>query len=148
MLTPATVGAGGGVFWQADYTGGAVAVTFLGTYTSTKNCLADGYTVELFITPSTWAVAPQYNYSIPASFGNTYFLAGGVSMLPQSSSPYIYVQFDPVFHYYPNYGDWNIAIISNPSGSSPSVSPCPSPNAGSGYCGWTGYGTNIVAQTE
>jgi len=95
----------GAVFWQANYTGENVTISFLGTYTNSLGVAADGYFVYLFITPSTWAVAPQYNYSVPSIVW--YASCLGATIFPQSSSPYIFVHYDP------GWRCWHAAIVSN-----------------------------------
>ena len=69
----------------------------------------------------------------------------GVVILPQSSTPYIVVQWDPDWqagYWRPGAtGQWNVWIVSNPNGTNPIVAPSPSPNLDHEYAGWGGIGT-------
>jgi hypothetical protein len=88
-----------------------------------------------------WGMSPNYNYSIP------YYLSPIESevILPQSSTPYIVVQWNPLLHTTVTMngttGQWNVWIVNNTNGNNPSVGPSPSPNLGFGYAGWEGIGT-------
>jgi hypothetical protein len=139
------------MFWSESYSGGSVTITLVGTLSTGSSRVADGYGIYLFLKPTKWDVSPKYNYSIsyistPAWRGTSYPspIEGDV-ILPQSSTPYIVVQWDPYWQI--GYttsgatGQWNVWIVSNPNGNNPSVSPSPSPNLGSGYAGWDGIGT-------
>jgi hypothetical protein len=158
-LAPAAPPSGwtsGAMFWSETYSGGVVKITFIGTYTGTVSPTADGFVIYLFLKPTKWSISPQYNYSIPynSTVGEgwlTYAPAypsptGGDVILPQSSTPYIVVQWDPLWQF-AGYtqsgatGQWNVYIVSNPSGNNASITPNPSPNLGSGYAGWDGIGT-------
>jgi hypothetical protein len=145
----------GAMFWSETYSGGVVKITFIGTFSNGPSPVADGYEIYLFLTPTTWGVSPKYNYSIPYnSVAGEGWLTyappypspvGGDVIFPQSSTPYIMVQWDPWWQF--GYstsgatGQWNVYIMSNPSGNNPSVSPSPSPNLGWPYAGWDGIGT-------
>jgi hypothetical protein len=158
-LVPAQQNVAGAMFWSEAYSGGPVKITIIGTYSSGSSRVADGYEIYLFLNPTTWGVSPNYNYSIPytSTAGNGWATpimlypspVEGDVILPQSSTPYIVVQWDPIWQF-AGYtqsgatGQWNVWIVSNPGGtwlfSNPSVSPSPSPN-GVGSAGWDGIGT-------
>jgi len=150
-LVPAQKLFAGAMFWSETYSGGLVKITIIGTFSNGPSPFADGFEIYLFLTPTTWGVSPKYNYSIsyistPAWEGLTYPSAvEGDVILPQSSTPYIMVQWDPWWQF--GYstsgatGQWDVLIVSNPSGNNPSVTPNPSPSLGSGYAGWDGIGT-------
>jgi len=126
----------------------------VGTFSSGSFASPDGFVIYLFLPSSlTWGVSPTYNYSISyisaagAGWGGDSYpspIQGNV-IFPQSSTPYIVVQWDPVWQTAAftsgATGQWNVFIVSNPSGNNPSVTPNPSPNLGSPYAGWDGIGT-------
>jgi hypothetical protein len=150
--------ASGAMFWSETYSGGLVKITFIGTQTT----MGDGFIIYLFLKPTKWAVSPNYNYTIPynstAGEGWITYPPGYPSRVeadviyPQSSTPYIVVQWDP-FWQFEGYtqsgatGQWNVWIVSNPSGNNASITPNPSPNLsgytgiGLPYAGWDGIGT-------
>jgi hypothetical protein len=147
-LTPAQESASGAMFWQAYYLGSNVTVTLIGTYSSGSSPVADGFVFYLFMEPTIWGVEPQYNYSIIYTF--TYKVRdnpplGGCVVLPQSSEPYLVVQWDPYWQYSlfssKATGPWNVWIVNNSNGVNASIYPNPSPSLGSGYAGWDGIGT-------
>ncbi|PVU72672.1 hypothetical protein DDW08_01325 [Vulcanisaeta sp. SCGC AB-777_J10] len=151
-LVPAQSTSAGAMFWSETYSGGSVTITLVGTFSTGSSPVADGYEIYLFLTPTRWGVSPKYNYSIsyistPAWRGTVYpSPVEGDVILPQSSTPYIVVQWDPWWQtgsgsYSGATGQWNVWIVSNTNGNNPSVSPSPSPNLGSGYAGWGGIGT-------
>ena len=162
MIVPYQEVSAGAMFWSETYSGGVVKITFIGTYTGTVSPTADGFVIYLFLKPTKWSISPQYNYSIPynSTVGEgwlTYAPAypsptGGDVILPQSSTPYIVVQWDPLWQF-AGYtqsgatGQWNVYIVSNPSGNNASITPNPSPNLsgyssiGAPYAGWDGIGT-------
>ncbi|MDT7900272.1 MAG: hypothetical protein RQ879_07105, partial [Sulfolobales archaeon] len=141
----------GAIFWSEAYSGGPVKITIIGTYSSYHIYPADGYTIYLFLTPTMWGISPQYNYSIPfaSTFTPTTSIVAspiqGQIMMPQSSTPYIIVQWQPFWQERGTCpgatGQWNIYIVSNPSGNNPSISPSPSPDLGQPFAGWDGIGT-------
>jgi len=141
------------MFWSKTYSGGPVKITIIGTFSNGPSPVADGYEIYLFLTPTTWGVSPNYNYTIPynSTAGEgwlTYvpshpsYVEGDV-MMPQSSTPYIMVQWDPWWQFGSSgaTGQWNVWIVNNTNGNNPSVTPSPSPSLGSGYAGWDGIGT-------
>jgi hypothetical protein len=150
--------ASGAMFWSETYSGGLVKITIIGTQTTMGN----GFIIYLFLKPTKWAVSPQYNYTIPynstAGEGWLIYAPSYPSRVeadviyPQSSTPYIVVQWDPVWQF-AGYtqsgatGQWNVWIVSNPSGNNASITPNPSPNLsgyssiGAPYAGWDGIGT-------
>jgi len=167
-LVPAQYNSAGAMFWSEAYSGGPVKITIIGTYSSGSSPVADGFVIYLFLNLTTWAVSPQYNYLIPytSTAGNGWATpitpypspVEGDVILPQSSTPYIVVQWDPYWQIGETSsgatGQWNVWIVSNPgsnsiwswlfwswSSSNPSVSPSSSPNLGSNYAGWDGIGT-------
>jgi len=165
-LVPAQHNSAGAMFWSEAYSGGPVKITIIGTYSSVSS-VADGFEIYLFLNPTTWGVSPKYNYSIPytSTAGNGWAIpimpypspVEGDVILPQSSTPYIVVQWDPYWQINETLsgatGQWNVWVVSNPgsnwlsrlfwsfSNPGPSVSPSPSPNLGSNYAGWDGIGT-------
>jgi hypothetical protein len=66
-------------------------------------------------------------------------------MFPKSPSTYIVVEWNPLWQYAFTTtgatGQWDVWLAKNPSGSSASVDPYPSPNLGNSYYGWDGIGT-------
>ncbi|MDT7880884.1 MAG: hypothetical protein RRB51_00005 [Thermoproteus sp.] len=157
MMVPAQGSSAGAMFWSETYSGGSVTITLVGTFSSGSSPVADGYEIYLFLEPIMWGISSQYNYSISyistsAWEGTTYpSPVEGDVILPQSLTPYIVVEWDPYWQF--GYttsgatGQWNVWIVSNPSGYNPSVSPNPSPNLsgsssiGLPYAGWDGIGT-------
>ena len=158
-LVPQTPGwASGAMFWSETYSGGLVKITIIGTQTTMGN----GFIIYLFLTPTMWGISPQYNYTIPynstAGEGWLIYAPSYPSRVeadvtyPQSSTPYIVVQWDPIWQF-AGYtqsgatGQWNVWIVSNPSGNNASITPNPSPNLsgyssiGAPYAGWDGIGT-------
>jgi len=150
-MVPSQGSVAGAMFWSEYYSGGSVTITLVGTFSTGSSPFADGFEIYLFLTPTTWGVSPKYNYSIsyistPAWEGEGYPspIEGDV-ILPQSSTPYIVVQWDPYWQF--GYttsgatGQWNVWIVSNPNGNNPSINPSSSPNLGSSFAGWDGIGT-------
>jgi len=141
----------GAIFWGETYSGGSVTISIIGTYSSYYLYPADGYTIYLFLTPTMWGISPQYNYSIPfaSTFTPTTAIVAspfqGQIMMPQSSTPYIIVQWQPYWQERGTApgatGQWDIYIVSNPSGNNPSISPSPSPDLGQPFAAWDGIGT-------
>jgi hypothetical protein len=142
-LVPAQQGVAGAMFWSETYSGGVINITIIGTFSKGPIYPApsDGFEIYLFLKPTMWGMSPNYNYSIP------YYLSPIESevILPQSSTPYIVVQWNPLLHTTVTMngttGQWNVWIVNNTNGNNPSVSPSPSPNLGSYYAGWEGIGT-------
>jgi len=148
-LVPARTWSAGAMFWSETYSGGSVTITMVGTFSEGTSLLADGFKIYLFLNPTKWGISSQYNYSIsytsiPAWVGAYLSRAGGDVILPQSSTPYIIVQWDPIWQFgvfAPRItGQWNVWIVNNTKGNNPSVTPSPSPN-GVGSAGWNGIGT-------
>jgi len=138
-MTPLQGTTAGAMFWSETYIGGPVKITIIGTFSSGSSPVADGYEIYLFLKPTMWGVGPAYNWSIPyeAIFSSNYpSPVHGDVILPQSSTPYIVVQWDPIW----SNGQWNVWIVNNTKGNNPSVTPSPSPN-GVGSAGWNGIGT-------
>ncbi|MFP3241129.1 MAG: hypothetical protein RXQ94_08355, partial [Caldivirga sp.] len=145
---------GGAMFWSETYIGGLVKITIIGTFSSGEppGQFAHGFEIYLFLNPTMWDISPAYNHSIPynSTAGEGWYHsspppsypspAEGDVILPQSSMQYIVVQWDPYWQGSTT-GQWNVWIVSNPSGNNASVTPSPSPNLGSGYAGWGGIGT-------
>jgi hypothetical protein len=136
-------GSGGAMFWSETYSGGTITITIQATASSIV-WLGVPFQVYLFLKPTMWGISPQYNYSIPYK---SYTSVGGDVILPQSSTPYIVVQWNPSWQY-AGYtqggatgGQWNVWVVSNPSGNNATVGPYPSPNLGNSWVGWLGIGT-------
>jgi len=154
-LVPAQGSSAGAMFWSEAYSGGPVKITIIGTFSTGSSPVADGYEIYLFLNPTTWGVSPQYNYSIPytSTAGNGWATpimlypspVEGDVILPQSSTPYIVVQWDPYWQIGETRsgatGQWNVWIVINPNGNNPSINPSPSPNLASSFAGWDGIGT-------
>jgi hypothetical protein len=154
-LVPAQGSSAGAMFWSEAYSGGPVKIIIIGTFSTGSSPVADGYEIYLFLNPTMWGVSPQYNYSIPytSTAGNGWATpimlypspVEGDVILPQSSTPYIVVQWDPYWQIGETRsgatGQWNVWIVSNPNGNNPSVTPSPSPNLASSFAGWDGIGT-------
>jgi hypothetical protein len=138
----------GAMFWQEYYSGGVIRITIIGTYTAHGWApVGHGFVIYLFLKPTMWSISPQYNYSIPyviCAICNSLPVSSDV-MLPQNPTPYIVVQWDPQWQYSlitisSATGQWNVWIVTNPEGDNPSVGPSPSPNLGSYFVGWDGFG--------
>jgi len=106
---------------------------------------------RLFLKPTAWSISPEYNYSISytTTRGEHPSPVAGDLILPQSATPYLVVEWDPYWQIGSGAivnatGQWNIWIVTNPSGNNPSFSPTPSPNLGSSYAGWDGIGTGTL----
>lgn len=150
-LVPAQSTSAGAMFWSETYSGGSVTITLVGTFSTGTLKPADGFVIYLFLKPSVWSISSTSNYTI--NYISTSGWKGinypspveGDVILPQSSSTYIVVQWDP--YWQTGYtksgttGQWNVWIVSNSGGKNPSVTPNPSPNLGSSYAGWDGIGT-------
>jgi hypothetical protein len=138
------------MFWSETYSGGPVKITIIGTYTKGSSLVGDGYVIYLFLEPTMWGISSQYNYSIsyistPAWEGAYLSPVSGDVMFPQSSTSYLIIQWDPWWQFGHTQGgatgQWNVWIVTNPSGNNPSVGPSPSPNLGGVWLGWDGIGT-------
>jgi len=147
-LTPAQRQTSGSMFWQEYYLGGNVAISLLGTYSKGLSPVGDGFAIYLFIKTAIWGIEPQNNYSIPytaTALVHNYSPVSGDVMLPQSSTPYILVEWDPYWQFGNTSsgatGQWNVWIVTNTNGSNPSIIPKPSPTLGSSRSGWDGIGT-------
>jgi len=135
------LGSGGAMFWSENYSGGSITITIQAT--ASIVWVGTPFQVYLFLKPTMWGISPQYNYTIPYE---TYPPgAENDVILPQSSTPYIVVQWDPVWQTVATQsgatGQWNVWIVNNLYGNNLIVVPYPSPNLGSGYAGWEGIGT-------
>jgi len=137
----------GAMFWSEYYSGGSITITLIGTFSKYSNVPAHGYEIYLFLNPTMWSISPAYNWSIPYEtvFSSSYpSPVHGDVILPQSSTAYIVAQWDPYWQI--SYttsgatGQWNVWIVSNPSGNNAIINPSPSPN-GVGSAGWNGIGT-------
>jgi hypothetical protein len=118
------------VFWDETYGGGSLTVTLLGTFSNGQppGQFADGFDIFLFLKPTMWSVSPQYNYSI--SYISTSRLQGvkvylgGDEIIPQGSTPYLIVQWDPFLEpVYHVSGQWNVVILSDINGINPRLLP-------------------------
>ncbi|MFP3287421.1 MAG: hypothetical protein RXP86_09210 [Acidilobus sp.] len=151
MMVPAQSSSAGAMFWNETYSGGSVTITVIGSFSQGTTNPANGFEIYLFLKPTKWwGISSAYNWSIPytstlAWQGTNYpSPVEGDVILPQSSTSYIVVQWDPYWQI--GYstsnatGQWNVWIVTNSSGKNPCVSPSPSPNLGSSYAGWDGIG--------
>jgi len=140
----------GVMFWNGYFDGGNITVSMIGTYSGGSLPPSGGFVIYLFLNPTTWNISPQYNYTII----NDSTIApespvGDTILLPQSSIPYLIIQWEPYWQF--GYmqsgatGQWNVWIVNNPSGNNASVGPYPSPNLGyfiiRPHAGWDGIGT-------
>jgi hypothetical protein len=148
MMVPAQYNMGSAMFWSETYSGGSVTITMVSTFSEGSSPPADGFEIYLFLKPTMWGISPAYNWSIPYWATKSYPYpspAAGDVILPQSSTSYLIIQWDPWWQYAYSTsgatGQWNVWIVSNPSGNNASFSPSPSPNLGSGYACWDGIGT-------
>jgi hypothetical protein len=139
---------GGAMFWNETYSNGSITITIQATASKIFGGGAP-FQVYLFLKPTMWNISPQYNYSIP--YVSDYPSPVGVdTIFPQSSTPYIVVQWNPAWQPATTLngatGQWNVWIVSNPSGNNASVGPYPSPNLGPGVgdVGWDGIGTGYI----
>jgi hypothetical protein len=149
MMVPTQYNSGGAMFWSETYSGGSVTITMVSTFSEGYSPPADGLEIYLFLKPTMWGISPAYNWSIP--YWSTKSIpypspAAGDVILPQSSTSYLIIQWDPVWQFAGATqsgatGQWNVWIVSNPSGNNAGFSPSPSPNLGGGYAGWDGIGT-------
>ena len=148
-LAPAKMFSAGAMFWSETYSGSSVTITTVVTFSNGTSPPADGFEIYLFLKPTEWGISSAYNWSIPYTTSTNLShppspIAGDI-ILPQSSASYIEVQWDPYWQI--GYstsnatGQWNVWIVSNPSGNNASITPSPSPNLGSSYAGWDGIGT-------
>jgi len=133
-------GTAGSVFWDETYGGGSSTVTLLGTFSNGQppGQFADGFDIYLFLKPTMWSVSPQYNYSISwistSRLQGVKVYLGGDEIIPQSSTSYLIVQWDPFLEpVYQVSGQWNVVILSNINGTNPSV-----------VTGWNGIGTGFI----
>jgi len=150
-LVPAQSTSAGAMFWSKTYSGGSVTITLVGTFSTGTLKPADGFMIYLFLKPSVWSISSASNYTIKyiSTSGwkgiNYPSSVEGDVILPQSSSTYIVIQWDPYWQTgYTKSGateQWNVWIVTNSKGNNPSVSPSPSPNLGSSYAGWDGIGS-------
>jgi hypothetical protein len=124
------------MFWSETYSGGVVKITIIGPYSNGSSPAGNGFVIYLFLKPTMWDISPNYNYSYSIVFER---------LLPQSSTPYIEVVWDPYWQF--GYilsgatGQWSVGLVTNPSGNNASVGPSPSPNLGPPSRGWDGIGT-------
>jgi len=150
MMVPAQPYSAGAMFWSETYSKGSVTITMVGTFSSGTSTPADGFEIYLFLKPTKWGISQAYNYSISytTSLELTHSYSspiGGDVILPQSSTLYLEVQWDPYWQI--GYtqsgatGQWNVWIVNNINGNNAILGPSPSPNLGPGYAGWDGIGT-------
>ncbi len=117
----------GTVIFNSSYNGSSLTVSASGVYTSTSGWIADGYEVGMFMTPNSYIAnsnAVAYWVSSTEFGGESYLfntnppqgvfgpltssgLQGDI-MFPYSPTPYIMVQWDPVF----SQGQFDIFIVS------------------------------------
>ncbi len=117
----------GTVIFDSYYNGSALTVSASGVYTSTSGGIADGYEVGMFMTPNNYiANSDGVSYWVSSTeFGGESYLFNtnppqgvfgpltpsslqGNIMFPYSPTPYIMVQWDPVF----SQGQFDIFIVS------------------------------------
>ena len=153
LLTPAQQYVAGAVAWSYYYhtAGSNLTIAAIVTFTNSTSIIAHGVVFYLFMNPYNWAVSSGYNES-------TYFVTAdelqSQGYLPPSpvmgdviffgTSAYaIVVQWDPAWNYtyqiYGATGPWNIWIYRYKA--TISIKPSPSPNLGSPWAGWDGYGS-------
>jgi hypothetical protein len=142
----------GAMFWSETYSGGPIKITIIGTFSNGSSCVANGFIIYLFLKPTKWGISPNYNYTIPyATTGGVFFISPiqGDVIGPQSSTPYIMVQWDPIWQFAPrltnNYnvpnGQWIVWIVNNTNGNHAFVGPSCMLFIGSdSFAGWDGVG--------
>lgn len=165
-LTPFFYGVpeAGAVFWSYSYKAGEnVTLEAVLTYAnSSTGYVGHGLVLYLFISPYGWSVKPSYNFSVvyvsSEALSQMPSPVMGDVIFPNSSVNYLVVQFDPAWAY--NYfsltgpsvpgstGPWNVWVVTETkAGKGKSTyykigfAPSPSPNLGSPWSGWDGYGS-------
>ena len=152
LLTPARQDVAGAVAWSYYYhPGNNLTIAAIVTFTNSSSIIAHGVVFYLFMNPYNWAVSSGYNES-------TYFITAD-ELQSQGYSPpspvmgdviffgtsayAIVVQWDPAWKYsyqiYGATGPWNIWVYRYKA--TISIKPSPSPNLGSPWAGWDGYGS-------
>jgi len=152
-LVPYSAGwALGAMFWSETYSGGPVKITIIGTFSNGSSLVANGFIIYLFLKPTKWGISPNYNYTIPYASTSAAFLISPIQgdvIGPQSSTPYIIVQWDPIWQFAPTLtnvwnianGQWIVWIVNNTNGNHAFVGPSPSPNLDYDiFAGWDGAG--------
>mgnify|MGYP001772731565 CR=1 FL=1 len=151
VLTSDSQDANGAVFWGAGFNGEYLNLTVRASVQYSASVPGDGLVLYLFVSPSGWGVEPQYNYSVPGyeTSLNISPVMGDV-FLPRSSSPYVVVQWDPVwqnaYRRAGAVGQWNVWVVY-PNGESYTIEPSFS-NLGGGYEGWDGIGVPSIPLQE
>jgi len=132
-ITPLAYVIAGAMFWSETYSGGVINITIISTFSGwewgwwhSPGCLfepgapAHGFEIYLFLTPTKWAVSPQYNYTISYISASAPSPDLGDAILPQSSTPYIVVGWNPYWQIGKTHsgatGQWNVWIVSNING--------------------------------
>jgi len=85
----------GAMFWGGSYSGDVVKITIIGTFSKERSPPAVGFVIYLFLKPTMWGVSPRYNYTISYISASAPSPDLGDAILPQSSTPYIMVGWDP-----------------------------------------------------
>ena len=133
---------GGAMFWSENYSGGSITITIQAT--ASIVWVGTPFQVYLFLKPTMWGISPQYNYTIPYKSVYPSPVASDV-ISPQSSTSYLIIQWNPFWRTTATLngatGQWNVWVVSNPSGNNASFGPYPSPNLGDEGVGWDGIGT-------
>ena len=104
QLIPPDYGIAGAVLANTtalQYTGGNLTVALVGSFTQYGGAPADGFTVALFVSPPSTPINMTANYALRAwnvgEYG-WYQWSGGI-YYPYSKTPYIVVQWDPMWYY-------------------------------------------------
>ena len=153
LLTPARQKVAGAVAWSYSYKSGKnVTVVAVVTFSNSSAYVGHGVTIYLFMKPYKWSVSSKYNES-------TYFITADklVARGQQPPSPVmgdviffgtsayaLAVEWDPYWAYAYQYyggasGPWNVWVYEYKT--SLTVGPSPSPDLGSPWVGWDGYGS-------
>ncbi|WP_054843380.1 hypothetical protein [Vulcanisaeta souniana] len=106
------------MFWQSYFDSNKVVnLEINGSgFSSTGSVPGDGFVFYLFLNPSNWGgIGPQFNNNVPSySISGVSPVMGNV-FFPQSTTPYIVVQWDPiwqnVYRQVGVVGQWNVWII-------------------------------------
>ena len=109
----------GAVFWQSYFNDTQVVTIEIsgGVNVSSVSTPGDGFVFYLFLNPSNWGIEPQYNHTMIPHYPTNLDISPvmGKVLFPQSKTPYIVVQWDPVWQNthreVGKVGQWNVWIV-------------------------------------
>ena len=120
QLIPSAFGIAGAVLANTttlQYTGGNLTVALVGSFTQYGYVPADGFTVAMFVSPPSTPINMTANYALKAwnvgEYG-WYQWSGGI-YYPYSKTPYIVVQWEPMWYYGRNpwtTGEFNVWVVN------------------------------------